>query len=138
MAGVGLGTAPARFPARKGEDCFMKKLLTRLWILIVASLLVTAGGIFLSASRQESLWMAIAGSVLTLLGAVSACRKVIRLGWAEALVSNAPMVGGAILPTEDDIDQARQKDLDDRAAMLASLLIVLGTSLQVVAYFSRG
>jgi hypothetical protein len=116
----------------------MKKLLTRLWFLMLVALLLATSGVFLSATRQESLWIAIAGSLLTLLGAIAACRKPLRLGWAEGLASNIPAIGGAIVATDDDVDQARQKDLDERASLLASVMVVLGTSLQVIAYFSRG
>lgn len=133
------GTRHNAIPGQESSQlvCCMKKLLTRLWFLILASLVLAAGGILLSASRQESLWIAIAGTLLTLLGAIAACRKVLRLGWAESFVSNVPRLGGGILPTEDDIDQARQKDLDERASLLASVMVVLGTSLQVIAYLSR-
>ena len=78
--------------------------------------------------------MAVAGSVLTLIGAVSACRKFIRKGFMEAWVSNIPISGGAILPTEDDLDQARPAALDDRAAILASVLVLIGTPMQVFGY----
>lgn len=116
----------------------MRHLLTRLWFLITASLLVVATGIFLTASTQELLWVAISGSILTFIGAVAACRKLIRLGFAETLVSNIPIGGGAILPTQDDLDTARQKDLDDRACMLALVLIFVGTPLQIAGYLLRG
>lgn len=112
----------------------MKTLLTRLWILIVVSLLASGAGIVLTVYTRQWLWLAVAGSVMTLLGGVSACRKFIRLGISEALVSNVPIGGGAILPTEEDLDVAREKDLDDRAAILASALILIGTPLQIAGY----
>jgi hypothetical protein len=65
---------------------------------------------------------------------VSACRKIIRLGLAEALFGNIPVGGGAILPTPDDLDSARQRDLDDRACMLATVLVLASTPMQVAGY----
>jgi len=118
--------------------CCMKALLTRLWFLIVLSLFALAVGIVLTLRTQELLWLAVSGSVLTVLGAVAASRKLLRLGISELLVSNVPIGGGAILPTEDDLDLARQKDLDDRASMLATALILIGTPLQVAGYLVTG
>jgi hypothetical protein len=116
----------------------MRTLLTRLWILIVLSILVIGAGVSLTVLSREPLWVAVAGSALTLLGAVSACRKFIRLGLAETLVSNVPIGGGAILPTEDDLDLAREEDLDDRAAILATALILIGTPMQICGYLMTG
>jgi hypothetical protein len=116
----------------------MKTLLTRLWFLIVVSMLTIAVGVALMVQTREVLWVAVAGSVLTLIGAVSACRKFIRMGFMEVWVSNIPISGGAILPTDDDLDQARQADLDDRASMLASTLILVGTPMQVFGYLLGG
>jgi len=116
----------------------MKTLLTRLWFLIVLSLFAVAAGIVLTLRTHELLWLAVAGSVLTVMGAVAASRKLLRLGISELLVSNVPIGGGAILPTEDDLDLARQKDLDDRASMLATALILIGTPLQVAGYMVVG
>ena len=112
----------------------MKTLFTRLWFLITLSLLSAAAGIALTVLSRESLWVAVAGSLLTLLGAVSACRKFIRLGISQTWASNIPVGGGAILPTQDDLDQARQEDLDDRAAILATVLILIGTPMQICGY----
>ena len=112
----------------------MRKLLSRNWFLVVLSLFSLGSGVVLSVRFGHPFWIAVAGSVLTVLGAVAACRKFIRLGFAEAWVSNVPHSGGAILPTQDDLDQARQADLDDRACILASTLIVIGTPLQIVGY----
>jgi len=116
----------------------MRRLLTRLWFLTAVSVLVLAMGIALTVSRQEILWIAISGSILTFIGAVAACRKILRLGVAETLVSNIPVGGGAILPTQDDLDSARQRDLDDRACMLTTILIVAGTPMQVAGYLLNG
>jgi len=116
----------------------MRTLLTRLWFLVVTSLLATAAGVALTVQTRELFWVAAAGSALTLIGAVSACRKFIRLGFMEAWVSNIPISGGAILPTEDDLDQARQADLDDRASILACSLILVGTPMQVFGYLIGG
>ena len=116
----------------------MRKLLIRVWFLIVLSLFAAGAGIALMVQTRDVLWVALAGSALTLIGAVSACRKFIRLGFMEAWVSNIPISGGAILPTEDDLDQARQEDLDDRAAILASALILIGTPMQIFGYLLGG
>lgn len=116
----------------------MRALLTRLWFLIMISLLVVAAGIAMTVLSRQALWVAVAGSILTLFGAVSACRKFIRLGFAETWVSNVPIGGGAILPTQEDLDQARQEDLDDRAAILASVLVLIGTPMQIFGYLMTG
>lgn len=116
----------------------MRKLLTRNWFLILASLLTLASGVGLTMVLGHPFWFAMAGSVLTLLGALAACRKFIRLGFSEARLSNVPISGGAILPSEDDLDHARQADLDDRASILAFALIMIGTPLQVVGYLMSG
>jgi len=116
----------------------MKTLLTRHWFLIGISLVATALGVALTALTRQPLCVAVAGSVVTLLGAVSACRKFIRLGFSETLVSNIPVGGGAILPTEEDLELARQNDLDDRAALLASVLVLVGTPMQIVGYLLNG
>lgn len=116
----------------------MRILLTRLWFLTVVSLLACGAGIILTVLTGEPVWAAVAGSVVTLLGGISACRKFIRLGISEALVSNIPIGGGAILPTQNDLDLARQEDLDDRAAVLALVLILIGTPLQIAGYLMTG
>jgi len=131
-----MGLAEVARPA--SFACRMKTLLTRLWFLIVLSLFAVAAGIVLTLRTHELLWLAVAGSVLTVMGAVAASRKLLRLGISELLVSNVPIGGGAILPTEDDLDLARQKDLDDRASMLATALILIGTPLQVAGYMVVG
>jgi hypothetical protein len=113
-------------------------LLTRLWFLLLVSLVVAGFGVAMTLERRDLVWLAVAGSLLTCLGAVAACRKFIRLGISETLVSNIPIGGGAILPTQDDLDQARQADLDDRAAMLAAALILIGTPLQIFGYLLAG
>ena len=112
----------------------MRTLLTRLWVLIVLAVIAISSGIVLTLQTGELLWIAIAGTVVTVLGAVSACRKLLRLGLPELLVSNVPIGGGAILPSQEDLDQARQDDLDDRAALLASALVLIGTPLQIFGY----
>jgi hypothetical protein len=112
----------------------MRKLLTRNWFLILLSTIVLGVGITLTVLFAHAFWFAVAGSLLTGLGAVAACRKFIRLGFAEARASNLPVSGGAILPTEEDMDHAHQANLDDRASILASALIVVGTPLQIIGY----
>lgn len=112
----------------------MRALLIRLWFLILLSLTVIAAGGVLTAYTQQSLWIAVAGSVVTCVGAIAACRKFIRLGLSETLVSNIPIGGGAILPTNDDFELAREEDRDDRASLLAFILIMIGTPLQVFGY----
>ena len=116
----------------------MRTLLTRLWFLILAALVAGGVGVALTVQTRDLLWVAVAGSTLTGLAAVAACRKFIRLGFWEAWVSNVPVSGGAILPTQEDLDHARQADLDDRASMLASALVLIGTPLQVLGYLMAG
>lgn len=132
------GKGPAKVVRPESFPRGMKTLLTRLWFLIILSSSTVAVGIVLTLRTQELLWLAVAGSVLTVLGAIAASRKLIRLGMAELLVSNVPTGGGAILPTEDDLNLARQKDLDDRAAMLATVLVLVGTPLQIIGYLVAG
>jgi hypothetical protein len=116
----------------------MKTLFTRVWFLVAVAVLAAATGVALMVQTRELIWVAVAGTALTLVGAIAACRKFIRMGFMEAWVSNIPISGGAILPTEDDLDQARQADLDDRASILASALIVIGTPMQIFGYVFTG
>lgn len=116
----------------------MKKMFIRNWFLVVVSLLTVGAGVAMTVHVRQPFWLAVAGSVITCLGAVAACRKFIRMGFSEAWVSNIPHGGGAILPTEDDLDQARQADMDDRACLLASILVLIGTPLQIIGYLMSG
>jgi len=116
------------------SKCRMRALLIRFWFLLTVSVLsITAGGVLAFYTRQ-TLWIAVAGSVVTFISGIAACRKFIRLGLSETLVSNIPIGGGAILPTQDDYELARQEDLDDRACLLAFALIAIGTPMQIVGY----
>ena len=112
----------------------MRTFLIRLWFLITVSVAAALTGSALTVLTQQSLWIAIAGSVMTLLGGVAACRKFFRLGMSETWVSNIPVGGGGILPTEDDYELAQQEDKDDRAGLLAFFLVVIGTPMQIVGY----
>jgi hypothetical protein len=127
---------PGRRPPSLEVD--MRKLLTRNWFLILLSTFILGSGITMTVYLGHPFWSAVAGSILTGLGAVAACRKFIRLGFQQALTSNMPMSGGAILPTQEDLDHARQADLDDRASILACTLIVIGTPLQIIGYLMSG
>ena len=62
----------AKVAGPKSSVSVMRVVLTRIWFLIVMSLSAVTIGILLTASTRQWLWVAIAGSVLTVVGAIAA------------------------------------------------------------------
>ena len=112
----------------------MKFFLTNLWFLGAVSVVVVAGGFYLSITTENWNWLGGAGSIWTLLALLASSRELTRLGYKKWIAKSGGVDGGGIIPTEEEKEQDRQEKKDKEALAFGVILGILSFPIQIFGY----
>lgn len=109
-------------------------MFTNIWFLGVFAVVALAGGVVLSIYQSNLDWIGAAGSIWTLIAAIAASRKIIRMGYAKWRKDRHITNGGVFPKTKEYEEEERQEELDDIASALSACMAILSVPLQIAGY----
>jgi hypothetical protein len=105
----------------------MDRYASNIWVVAGFAIAFVSASMLLSYFTGKWHWFGRSGAVATLAEVVLSVRPLVRMGRAGWPLYMSTIDGGHAAPTEEEIESARQTDLDARAAQLGAVLAVLGT-----------